>query len=101
MWYIALRQATKPRAEWTVSLDQHLVWMKQQHDAGKILFSGPTADRKYGIYVIRADSKDEASRIAASDPYTAAGFCSFDLLEWEVHQIMGAGNFTAAGLGHK
>jgi len=101
MWYLVLRQATKPRAEWTVSLDQHLNWMKQQHDAGKIPFSGPTTDRKYGIYVIRADSKDEASRIAASDPYTAAGFCSFELLEWEVHQIMGVGNFTALGLGHK
>lgn len=102
MWYIALRQATKPREQWTVTLDQHLVWMKQQHDAGKILFSGPTTDRKYGIYVIRAESKDEAVRIAASDPYTAAGFCTFELLEWEVHQIMGAGNFTAAGLqGHK
>jgi hypothetical protein len=34
--------------------------------------------------------------IAASDPYTAAGFCAFELLEWEVHQIMGAGPFTAA-----
>lgn len=101
MWYIALRQATQPRSQWTVSLDQHLVWMKSQHDAGKILFSGPTTDRKYGIYVIRADSKDEAAKIAASDPYTAAGFCSFELLEWEVHQIMDAGNFTAAGLGHK
>ena len=101
MWYLVLRQATKTRAEWTVTLDQHLVWMKRQHDTGKILFSGPTTDRKYGIYVIRADSKDEASKIAASDPYTAAGFCSCELLEWEVHQIMGAGNFTAAGLGHK
>ena len=96
-----MREATKPRDQWTVSLDQHLVWMKQQHDAGKILFSGPTPDRKYGIYVSRADYKDEASRIAASDPYTAAGFCSFELLEWEVHQIMGVGNFTALGLGHK
>ena len=101
MWYLTLRQATKPRDQWTVSLDQHLVWMKQQHDTGRILFSGPTTDRKYGIYVIRADSKEEASKIAASDPYTAAGFCSFELLEWEVHQIMGAGNFTAADLGHK
>jgi uncharacterized protein YciI len=70
--------------------------MKAQHEAGKILFSGPTTDRKYGVYVIRASTKDEAEQIAATDPYTAAGFCAFDLLEWEVHQIMGAGPFTAA-----
>jgi len=86
----------KPREEWTVSLDQHLVWMKQQHEAGKILFSGPTTDRKYGIYVIRAGLKNDAEKIAASDPYTAAGFCDFELHEWEVHQVMGVGPFTAA-----
>ena len=51
--------------------------------------------------MIRAGSKDEAEKLAAGDPYTAAGFTSFELLEWEVHQILGAGNFTAAGLGRK
>ena len=102
MWYLILRRATKPREQWTVTLDQHLVWMKQQHETGKILFSGPTPDRKVGIYLIRAGSRQEAEQIAASDPYTAAGFCTFDLFEWEVHQILGAGPFTAAELrGHK
>jgi uncharacterized protein YciI len=98
MWYLIHRKPIRPRAEWTVNLDEHLVWMKEQHDAGRILFSGPTADRKLGIYVIRAGSKDEAERIAASDPYTKAGFCAFDLFEWEVHQVLGAGHFTEAEL---
>jgi uncharacterized protein YciI len=70
--------------------------MKQQHEAGKILFSGPTTDRKYGVYVIRAADRNEAEKLAASDPYTAAGFTAFELLEWEVHQIMGVGPFTSA-----
>jgi uncharacterized protein YciI len=71
MWYLVMRRAVKPREEWTVNLDQHLVWMKQQHDSGHILFSGPTADRKFGIYVIKAGSKPQAEEIAASNPYTA------------------------------
>ncbi len=98
MWYLILRRPVKPRDQWTVSLNQHLAWMKLQHEAGKILFSGPTADRKFGIYVIRADSREEAEQIAAADPYTAAGLCAFELLEWEVHQIMGVGRFTAEQL---
>lgn len=98
MWYLIHRRGIKPREEWTVNLDQHLAWMKHQHESGRILFSGPTPDRKLGIYVIRAGSREEAERIAASDPYTEAGFCAFDLFEWDVHQIMGAGPFTAAGL---
>jgi uncharacterized protein YciI len=102
MWYLVMRRAVKPREEWTVNLDQHLVWMKQQHDNGRILFSGPTPDRKFGIYVIKAGSRSEAEDIAGSDPYTAAGFCAYQLYEWDVHQIMGVGPFTAAELrGHR
>ena len=74
MWYLVMRRPVKPREDWTVNLDQHLVWMKQQHDNGSILFSGPTPDRKFGIYVIRAGSKAQAEEIASTDPYTAAGF---------------------------
>lgn len=99
MWYLVLRRPVKPREEWTVSLDQHLAWMKRQHETGTVLFSGPTRDRKYGIYVVKADSKTDAEKIAAGDPYTAAGFCAFEVLEWEVHQILGAGPFTATEMG--
>ena len=88
----------KPRDQFTVTLDQHLVWMQQQHEAGRILFSGPTPDRSRGIYVIRAGSREEAERIAASDPFTAAGCTTFELIEWEVHQVLGVGPFTATEL---
>ena len=59
---------------------------------------GPTPDRKFGIYVVKAGSKAQAEEIARSDPYTAAGFCGYELYEWDVHQIMGVGPFTAAEL---
>jgi uncharacterized protein YciI len=98
MWYLVMRHPIKPRQEWSVTLDQHLGWMKQQHDEGRILFSGPTTDRKFGIYVIKAASRAQAEHIAAADPYTAAGLCAFDLYEWEVHQIMGVGPFSAREL---
>ncbi len=102
MWYLILRRPVRPREEWTVTLDQHFVWMKEQHQNGRVLLSGPSADRKLGIYVIRAASREEAERIASGDPYTKAGFTAFDVIEWEVHQILGVGPFTAAELkAHK
>jgi uncharacterized protein YciI len=76
MWYLAMRRPVKPREEWTVSLDQHLVWMKQQHEAGTILFSGPTPDRKYGIYVIRAASKADAEKSPPPIPTRRRDFAS-------------------------
>lgn len=88
------------REQRKTSLDTHLRWMERQHKEGKIVMSGPSPDRSLGIYLIRADSREEAERVAASDPYTVAGETSFELIEWEVHQVLGIGPFTAAGLGH-
>jgi uncharacterized protein YciI len=90
-----------PREQWTTPVDEHLVWMKQQHEAGKIIVSGPgqAADgTAYGIYLIRCDSRAEAEKVAASDPFTAHGHCAFELIAWDVHQILGAGAFSMAGL---
>jgi len=84
-----------------VSVDEHLAWMKQMHEAGSILMSGPgkgSDGTPYGIYLIRAASKQDAETVAAADPFTAAGHSAFDLIEWEVHQIMGAGGFSMAAM---
>lgn len=99
VWFLCQRRNVVPRDQWTVSLDEHLAWMNQQHEAGTILISGPAANRTLGMYLIRAGSAEEALKIAAADPFTAGGFCDFELIDWEVHQIMGAGPFTAAGVG--
>jgi uncharacterized protein YciI len=99
MWFFCKRTNLKPPGARSSTLDLHLAWMKQQHLAGKILLSGPSPDLKLGMYLIRADSRDEAERIAASDPYTEAGDASYELTEWNVRQIMGVGPFTAAELG--
>jgi len=98
MFYITLRRRVVGAEGRKVALDTHLQWMQQQHHDGTILMSGPSTDRAYGIYLIRADSREEAERIASSDPYTVAGETTFELIEWEVHQVLGIGPFTAAGL---
>jgi uncharacterized protein len=98
MHYLAFRRNVLPRDQWTVTLAEHLVWMKEQHRLGHILLSGPTPDRSTGMYLIRAGSLDEAKEIAAGDPYTVAGHTNFEIMEWDVHQAFGFGNFDAANL---
>lgn len=100
MWYICLRRkkTEQPPGRHTVTLDDHLGWMRRQHEAGIVLFSGPAPKRGLGIYVIRAASEEEATEVASSDPFTADGQCEFDLIEWDVRQVLGAGPFTVADI---
>lgn len=102
MFAICLRRPLMPRDQWTTTLDTHLNWMEQQHKMGKILLSGPSPDRSLGIYLIKAEDRAEAEAVAASDPYTAAGHTTYELIEWNIHQVFGIGSFTEAGLraGH-
>ena len=98
MWFLVLRRAVQPRDQWTASLDEHLGWMREQHEAGAIVMSGPSGDRTPGIYLVRAASRQAVEAIASGDPFNAADHCTFDLIEWHVHQILGMGPFSAAEL---
>lgn len=91
--YLCLRRNVRGRDERRASLDAHLAWMQAQHQDGRILLSGPSTDRQLGIYLIRAATREEAARVAAADPFTAAGDATFELVEWELHQVLGVGSF--------
>jgi len=101
MWYLVLSKPVVPREQMAGSLDDHLSWMKSQHEASNVLFSGPTADHSMGIYVIRASSMEDAQAVADSDPFHDRSFRNYDLLDWEVHQIMGAGPFSSGEMAFR
>jgi uncharacterized protein YciI len=95
-WFLVLRPFVVEPEEWQPTLDEHLNWIKEQHDSGVILFSGPKADYSMGIYLVRAASREAAESIAASDPFTKKGQSTFELIEWEIHQAFGIGPFKAS-----
>lgn len=99
MFFFCKRSNLKSPGQRKTTLEEHLVWMREQHEAGTIILSGPSPDLKLGMYLIRAGSREDAERIAASDPYTEAGDSSYELQQWNIRQIMGVGAFTEAGLG--
>ena len=52
-----------------------------------------------GIFVIKAASRKEAEAIADADPFHANGVRTYEMLDWDVHQIMGAGAFSRQAFG--
>ena len=101
MWYLVLSRPVVAREQMMGSLDDHLTWMRSQHEASNVLFSGPTADHSMGIYVIRAMSRDEAQTVADSDPFHSLGFRNYEMLDWDVHQVMGAGPFSSGEMAFR
>ena len=97
MWYIVLSRSL-PEQEKAKELhyEEHRQWLEDQHRAGRLLFSGPTADRAYGIYIMLADNKREAERIAAQDPHHLRGIRTMEVLEWNPHRAFRMDGVTIA-----
>ena len=68
MWYVVMSKSIGPRELIRGREHENLDWMKENHNAGRVLFSGPTTEG-VGIWVLRADSKDEASQLAQGHPW--------------------------------
>lgn len=87
MWYIVLsRSLPEQDRNRELHYEEHRQWLDDQHRAGRLLFSGPTSDRAYGIYVMLASSKAEAEQIAAQDPHHKRGIRTFEVLEWDIRR---------------
>lgn len=85
-----LMKKSPPAAEWPENermewMQKHLSYIRSQVEAGKFVLVGPILEesRIRGIAIVKADSLEEAQRIASGDPLVQAG-----KLEVEVHPIM-------------
>ena len=97
MWYLVLSHSLPEKEELKQrNYDDHRDWLEQQHRAGRLLFSGPTSDRAYGIYVMLASSLSEAKALAAQDPHHARGIRTMEVLEWAPHRAFRMDGATIA-----
>ena len=97
MWYLVLSHSLPEMEEAKqLNYEDHRVWLDDQHRAGRLLFSGPTSDRAYGIYVMLASSLGEAEAIAARDPHHAKGIRTMEVLEWNPHRAFRLDGATIA-----
>jgi len=87
LFYIVLRQNLTPRAQWREDvLAEHLEWARRTSEAGDLVLSGPADDKKMGIYLLRAPDVHAARAIAEGDPIIAGGYCSYELLDWDIQR---------------
>jgi hypothetical protein len=63
---------------------QHLDFLLQREQEGRIFARGRFADNTGGLVVYVAPSFEAAAKIAESDPYVVSGARSLELHEWEM-----------------
>ena len=69
---------------------------EEQHKAGRLLFSGPTTDGAYGIYIMLASNLEEAKAIAAQDSHHVRGIRTMEVLEWDPRRAFRMNKLTIA-----
>ena len=65
-------------------VQEHVEHLRTLDLEGRLVLCGPFADYPGGMVVFRADSEEEALRIAESDPFITSGFKTFELRTLEV-----------------
>jgi uncharacterized protein YciI len=87
MWYIVMsRSLPEKENDKQANYEDHRQWLDDQHRAGRLLFSGPTTDGGYGIYLMLAANLEEAKALAAQDPHHTRGIRQMEVLEWRAHR---------------
>lgn len=87
----AVVRRTRDQARLKERLSDHLRWMIQQEQIGKIFLSGPVssgngATQLDGLTIVRADALDAAQSIVNDDPLVASGIVEVDVFEWVVNE---------------
>jgi uncharacterized protein YciI len=93
MWYVVMSKSIVPRETIQGTEPDNLAWMKSQHDAGKVLFSGPTTEG-VGIWILHVGSREEAEALVKTHPWVERGWRECEIYEWRVTQALGVGHFT-------
>ncbi|MER7758502.1 YciI family protein [Streptomyces sp. NPDC097619] len=73
---------TAPVEEVEAHMDAHIAWLDGHYAEGVFLASGRKVPRDGGMILAGGISRDEAERIAAEDPFTTAGVCSYRITEF-------------------
>ena len=63
---------------------QHLDYLNNLKEQGKIFAKGPFGEGKGGLVVYIADSFEEAKELAENDPYVINEVRRLELFEWKI-----------------
>lgn len=79
--YAALLETVDPKKDKEI-LDVHIEYLNTLIHEGKIFAKGPFTDHSGGLVIYKADSYEEAKKMAENDPAVLEGSRKLTLKEW-------------------
>ncbi|MBU5424907.1 hypothetical protein KQI41_00675 [Tissierella pigra] len=79
--YVAILETTDSKKDDEI-LDVHKAYLQKLIDEGKIFAKGPFTDHSGGLVIYKADSYEEAKRMAENDPAILEKSRKLTLKEW-------------------
>ncbi|MEW2548669.1 YciI family protein [Streptomyces sp. NPDC047002] len=73
---------TAPMDRVDAALADHVAWLDEHIAAGRVIASGRKVPRDGGVLLAVADDRAAAERLAAADPFTLAGVCTYRITEF-------------------
>ncbi|MGG1664409.1 YciI family protein [Brevibacillus sp. NRS-1366] len=60
----------------------HLEYVNELYKQGKVFMAGPFTDKTAGLVIYKAESLEEARKLAEADPVIVEGARTLELREW-------------------
>lgn len=84
MKYFAALSIMKDETKSQAFRQDHLTFLKQQTEAGKVLMNGRFTDGAGGLVIYQAESLKEVEAIVSRDPYVINGARDAEIHEWDM-----------------
>ena len=84
MKYFAALLMMKDLEKNTRFRDQHIAFLTEKEKEGKIFARGRFTGGEGGLVIYMAESREEAAKLAESDPYCANGARTLEIYEWDM-----------------
>ena len=95
-FFVVLTEPAGSKDKVRDSLKEHLAYQRQLEEQGALVAAGPLSDETgtdwtgKGLIILRADTLEQARKLAEGDPMHSSGARTFTLLPW----LMNEGSFT-------
>jgi uncharacterized protein YciI len=80
--FLALLHYQKPFDEVQTHVVYHREYLDTQYQAGKMIVSGPRADKTGGFILFATNDRTEVEAIIAADPYHTLGLATYEIIEF-------------------